>query len=293
MFIRKHRSFSSLPAGFPAPRTCLKGEAIERGVEARRNIKPSNAESKGRRNARAAIAQKGAAACGEPRRYAEQRVCDLATVISQISSSAYRVEQHLPQLVVSKAFRKGLEGAASKVFEASANLREGSGIGGDCAGYHDLVDTSRPRATSPHQVLRTRYRPHARRAGIDQVLATRAPPAPVRSSCWPLSTRTSANGARAAPASTRYLPPASCWPRARAAGVGHLLPIGLLPVRTSKQGLAIRMRSGECCVQKADKNPAVDRKKPGSDAETPRFYAVRACSLKPHVSRPGARRCNA
>lgn len=296
MFIGKHRPFSSLGVGLLASRVCLKGGAMERGAEARRKINPGNAESKGRLNARAPIAQEGAEACGEPQRCAEQRVCDLATVISQISHPAYRVEQHLPQFVASNGFRKGFAGSATKVFEASANPREDSGVSGRRVVGHDLVDTSRPRAASLGPVLLTRRRPRARRAGINQVhatdqpLADRASPAPARSGRWPLSTTTSASRSRAVPASTMCSPPTSRWPWPRAADEQQL-PAVRAPA--SQQGPALWMQSEKGSAKKAEKNPAPNRKKAGSEEAAPQCCAVRACGWKSFDQRPCTRGCDA
>lgn len=299
MFIGKHRAFSSLSAGFSAFRTCSKGGEDYREAEARRKIKPSNAESKSRRNPRAAIAHEGAEACGAAQRCADQRACDLATVISQfsqISSPAYRVEQHPPQFVASKGLRRGFEGSAGKVFEASANPREGSGATVDRAPDHAAADTRRQRGVSLGQLLRTWRRPRARRAGInqahiaDQQLADCASSPLAKSGRWPLSTMTSATSARAAPASTRCSLLASCWPRARAADPQQFLAVG---VPASQQGPALWMKSGKGSAKTAEKNPAPNRKKNGSAEAARQCCAVRACGLKSFEQCPGIRGCDA
>lgn len=268
MFIGKHRAFSSLSAGFSASRACSKDGKADREAEARRKIKPSNAESKSRRNPRAAIAREGAAAWGAAQRCADQRVCDLATVISQISQisrPAYRVEQRLPQFAASKGLRRGFEGSAGKVFEASANPREGSGAPVDRAPEHCPADTRKQRGASLGQLLRTRRRPRARRAGIDLVQATdqpmadRASPALARSGPWPLSTRCSL--------------PTSRWPR----------------VPASQQGPALWMQSGKDSAKKAEKNPAPNRKKTGLAEAALQCCAERASGLKSFEQRPGTR----
>lgn len=294
MFIGKHRAFSSLSAGFSASRACSKGGEADREAETRQKITPSKPESKSLRNPRAAIAQEEAAASGAARRCADQRVRDLATVISQISQISHpacRVEQHPPQFVASEGLQRGFEWVAGKVFDASVNPREGSSDRGDRAVDHDLDDTIRPSAASPGQVLRTRRRPRAHCAGISQVHATDQPladrslSASTRSGRWTLSTTTSASSSRAATASTRCSPTTSCWPRARAAD--QQLPAGR--ASASQQGPARWMQSGKGFAKKAEKNPAPGRKKTGSAAASPQCCAVRAFGLKSFERRPGTR----
>lgn len=321
MFIESSRWFFSPAAGFSASRAGSKGGEVERRAEARRKIKPHKAESPNVQYPIVAIAQGGVMGCGRA-----GACCRAAGGIPQLRGEYHRmvcaVEQPAPAPVralegSSKGLRRVFEGYAGKVFEASANPREGLGVSGDRSVDHALIDTSRPGAASPGQVLRTRRRPRARCAGINQVHATDQPPADcatpalARSGRWPLSTTTSASNSRAAPP-TRCSPPTSCWPRARPADWQQLLAFR---APASQQGPALWMESGKSSAKKAEKNPAQDRvlcphpmrtrsgqtadrmrrtselerKKTGSAEAAPQCCALRARGLKSFEWRPGTR----